>query len=364
MKKTFCILGLIVSSIVTLSQSGSYFISGRVIDAVSKVPLQSASVFAQNTTIGTITDKEGKFKLAFPLGGYDLVITFTGCQTETKRINITDANDALVIELRHRENELETVIISTSSEVHDGWKQYGDFFIENFIGKTDNSKSCAITNKETLKFYFSKKRNRLKILANEPIEIVNTALGYTIKYTIDSFVYDYNKQVTIFTGYPLFKEMQSFDSAQKNTWETSRLKAYNGSMLHFMRSLYNKRLKEEGFDIKFLIKIGEKEKLVPLRDFYETLNYSKNDSTKIVEILPKQNEFAIFYNKAKPERTYIDANPNAPGKFQLSSLSFLQNLPIIIEVNGFYYKQTGITKSNYYSWKRIADMLPYDFKMK
>ena len=35
------------------------FISGQVVDAETKLPLQGASVFAQNTTKGVITDKEG-----------------------------------------------------------------------------------------------------------------------------------------------------------------------------------------------------------------------------------------------------------------------------------------------------------------
>jgi hypothetical protein len=142
---------------------------------------------------------------------------------------------------------MEDVVVKASNEVKDGWEKYGNFFVDNFIGKTDNSKACTITNPEVLKFYFYKKRNRLKVLASEPLQIVNMALGYKIKYALDSFVHEYGTEPGIYTGYPLFEEMAAVDSVQLSNWQENRLKAYNGSILHFMRSVYNKTLAEEGF---------------------------------------------------------------------------------------------------------------------
>jgi hypothetical protein len=366
MKKIISFLAVTLVSITAFTQSTYYTVSGKVIDAATKAPMPSASVFAQNTTQGAATDAEGNFKIALPNGGYDLVITYSGYQTETKRITTGDANDKnIIIELKLKEKALEDVVIRASNEIKDGWEKYGDFFLENFIGKTNNSKLCTIKNKEVLKFYFSKKRNRLKVLSGEPIEIVNEALGYNIKYTIDSFTYEYNTQLCLYTGYPLFTQMHSTDSAQQNTWAANRLKTYNGSLLHFMRSLYNKQLKEEGFEIQFLIHNNNKEETAhPLTNFYGALNYSKDDSTQTVEILPNQTEVAVLYNKQKPEQNYISANPGDPEKFQLSVLSFTPKESIIIEQNGYYFNQTDITVNQYLGWKKMADMLPYDFNLK
>jgi hypothetical protein len=365
MKKIISFLAVTLLSFAAFAQSTYYTVSGKVIDAATKAPMQSASVFAQNTTQGAATDAEGNFKMALPNGGYDLVITYSGYQTETKRITTSDAGDKnIVIELKQKEKALEDVVIRTSNEIKDGWEKYGDFFLENFIGKTENSKLCTIKNKEVLKFYFSKKRNRLKVLASEPVEITNEALGYTIKYTIDSFTYEYNTQLCLYTGYPLFTETQTTDTSKQNAWAASRLKTYNGSLLHFMRSLYHKQLKEEGFEIQFLIKTNDKETALPLTNFYGALNYSKDDSTQTAEILPNQTEVAILYNKQKPEQNYITANPGDPEKFQLSVLSFTPKESIIIEQNGYYFNQTDITVNQYLGWKKMADMLPYDFKLK
>ena len=362
MKKSAYILFFILFSGTGFSQS-TYVITGKIIDAGTKQPLQAASVFAQNTTIGTATGTEGNFKLELPVGGYELVVTFTGYQTETRRITTTDAADKnIVIEMRQQQKELQDVVIKSSNEVKDGWEKYGDFFVDNFIGKTENSKLCVIKNTSALKFYFNKRRNRLKVLASEPLEIVNSALGYRIKYTLDSFTHEYATQSSIYSGYPLFEELQPSTITEKERWEANRLLVYNGSLLHFMRSLYSRKLKEEGFEIQFLISFNEMENAIPVKDIYGGMNYSKDDSTLIVEVMPNQKNIAIIYNNARPSAMYLEANPEVSDKFQLSVLSFLPEARIGIEQNGYFFDQNDITINQYLGWKKMADMVPYDFK--
>jgi hypothetical protein len=157
--------------------------------------------------------------------------------------------------------------------------------------------------------------------------------------------------------------MHSTDTAKQNLWAANRLKAYKGSLLHFMRSVYNRQLKEEGFEIQFLVKTEDKETSVPLLNTYGALNYSKDDSTQTVEVRPNQNNVVLIYNKSEPEQNYLSANPDEPQKFQLSVLSFVPNQSIVIEQNGYYFDQPDVTINQYLGWKKMADMLPYDFKI-
>ncbi|MBS1510915.1 MAG: carboxypeptidase-like regulatory domain-containing protein [Bacteroidetes bacterium] len=363
MKKYFLAIIAVCLLLHAHAQSGYFTVTGKVTDAISKQPLQGASVFAQNTTLGTATDAAGNFRLTLPNGGYDLVFTFTGYQTDIHRISSTDAATANIdAAMKVKEKALEDVVITSSNEVKNGWEKYGSFFLQNFIGESESASHCTIKNKEALKFYFSKKRNRLKVLANDPVEIENNYLGYNIKYTVDSFTYEYNTQVSLYTGYPLFEEMHTTDSLQQKKWEENRANAYKGSLLHFMRSIYNKRLKEEGFEIQFLVKYNDKDTAIRLPDFYGALNYKKDDSTQTVEIWPNQNTVAIIYNKAKPEPAYLTANPDDPAGFQLSQVAFLPGQSLIIEANGYYYEQTDITTYQYMGWKKMGDMLPYDYQ--
>lgn len=346
------------------SQTG-YTISGKIIDQETKLPLQGASVFAENTTIGTATNENGFFTLRLPGGGYSIAVTFTGYQTETKRVTAGDAgNDEMVIEIKKKEKAMEEFVVKSTSEVADGLQKYGDFFLENFIGKTANSKQCYIKNKEALKFFYYRRTKRLKILATEPLQIVNDALGYTIKYQLDSFVHEYNTQLSVYTGNPLFQEMQSADQAQIDKWNSARKVAYNGSILHFMRSLYHKKLKEEGFEIQFIVKNNDKESAIPLKDFYGAVNYSIDGANKLVDILPRQKEVAVIYKNETPADAYIASNSEASSKFQLSVVSFLPDESLNIEQNGFYFEQNDITITGYWAWEKTGDMLPYNYDFK
>lgn len=365
MKKAICLLFAIGSLTTVFSQSTEYTVTGIVIDKTNKAPMQAASVFAQNTTFGTATGADGKFILRLPNGGYDLVVTFTGYETESIRITTADAaNNNIVIELKQKDKTLEAVAVVGSNEVKDGWQQYGNFFLENFIGKTTFSSNCTLKNPEVLKFYFSKRKNRLKVLASEPLLIENNSLGYRIKYVLDSFTYEYSTEINTYTGNPLFEEITPVGNNQQATWAANRLKAYKGSMLHFMRSVYSKQLKEEGFEIQFLVKEADKEQAVELKNYYGAINYKKDDSTQTVEIMPNQLNLGVLYTKEKPEQTYLtQADTNEPKAFQFSFLSFTPGNSLVIEQNGYFFEQNDIAINGYWTWEKVADMLPYDYKI-
>ena len=115
MKKIITSLLFSIVSLCVFSQS-NYTISGKIIDETTKLPLQGASVFAENTTIGTATDNDGVFHLKLPNGGYSIVITFTGYQTETKRVTTADAgNSEIIIEIKKKEKSMEEFVVRATS---------------------------------------------------------------------------------------------------------------------------------------------------------------------------------------------------------------------------------------------------------
>ncbi len=344
-----------------ISQQSYYTVAGKVVDRNSKIPLQGASVFAQNTTFGVATDAEGNFTIKLPIGGYSLVTTYTGYETQSMRIsNNGSENNNVVVEMGAQEKSLEEVSVAISNEVKDGWKKYGVFFTHNFVGLSKFAKQTIIKNPEVLHFYFSKKRNRLKVLAKEPLTVENFALGYTLKFAIDSFTYEYGTNTNLFVGYPLFEEIQGTPE-QKETWAKNRAIAYKGSMLQFMRSLYNRTLTENGFELQYIVKTNDEETTIPLQNLYGALNYDKDDSTNTVEFKPNQNTMAVIYSKAKPEQAYLDFDQIANKDFEISTLLFAPDESIVIEQNGYYFDQTDITTNGYLGFKKIGDMLPYDY---
>lgn len=343
------------------AQVSRYEIKGKVIDQNTQLPMQGASVFAQNTTFGVTTDAEGKFSIRLPEGGYSLAVTFSGYETSVKRVSQANSPDMEVLfELVPNVQSMDEISIVISNEVKDGWKKYGEFFKENFIGESQFAQECVITNPEVLRFYFYKKKNRLKVLASEPLLVNNFALGYQLKFAIDSFSTDYNTNTNLFIGYPLFQEMKG-NQEQVNKWMDNRGLAYNGSMLHFMRSLYDTALSENDFQIQLFLP-GNKTS-TPVRDSvaYLNLNLVRNIANYTISILPKNDKIAVIF-KEKPEQNYLKTSRGVMKYAQSSELTFTDKTePIIVEQNGFYYDQENILTNGYLAFKKVGDLLPYDY---
>jgi len=251
---------------------------------------------------------------------------------------------------------MEEVVIRSSNEVKDGWDKYGKFFLENFIGSTPNALQCTLQNPEAVHFYYYKKSEKLKILATEPIVISNLALGYNLRYQLDSFMYYYKTQVSSYRGYCFFSEMDS-SFAQQRIWSANRKKAYDGSKLQFMRSYYDSTLNEDGYEIALLDSMHDK-RFDIISNPYDTSYYGMYDSTHEVEV-SYPRKISVTYKK-KPEPEYLN-------KFKLplnvrSQISFIDLLDAIeIKENGYFYDQKDWVSQGYWSWKNLADLLPYDY---
>lgn len=337
-----------------LGATAQFTVTGVVLDAANREPLGAASVFCQNTTLGTTTNKQGEFSLELKSGGYDLIFTYTGYQTQTMRI--TGDVTRFEILMAKEDKSLGEVVIKSSNEVKDGWQKYGSFFLENFIGSTPNATQAELKNPEALKFYFLKRSNKLRVLATEPLLIANHALGYNLRYQLDSFVYHYNTDINSYRGYCLYTEMEGSDSLKK-VWTSNRSKAYYGSKLQFMRSYYDSTLKEDGWIIDMLDEQNNT-KFNHIADVYDSTYYGAIDSTMEIEIwFPRK--ISVTY-KRKPEPEYLK-------KFKLpknvsTQISYIDLIDgIAIKENGYYYDQKDWINQGYWSWKNLADQLPYDY---
>ncbi|HZG25878.1 MAG TPA: carboxypeptidase-like regulatory domain-containing protein [Chitinophagaceae bacterium] len=347
---------VLMLSQAAFSQVENFIATGKVLDASNKQLLSGASVFCQNTTLGTITNKEGTFSIRLPKGGYDLIVSYTGYETENLHINSSNATD-LVIELKTKDMNMSEVTVSGSNEVADGLAKYGKFFTDNFIGTTPNAGRCLIENPEVLQFYFSKKRNRLKVKAKEDLVIVNNALGYKIKYQLDSFSHEYATGVSTYSGYPFFEELPGPDS-MKTTWSVNRLSAYNGSRLHFVRSWYDSTLADEGFALEAVDKTKKILTTVPIPNPYDSAHYIVSDNEDVVINWP--GRFRVVYKNEMPDKRFL-TQYKLPSylKSQLTILDIEDEF--VIEQNGYFYEQRDMINTGYWSWEKVAEALPYDY---
>lgn len=332
-------------------------ITGQVVDADTKLPLEGASVFAQNTTKGAVTNKEGNYKLYLNKGGYELITTYTGYVNKTINVEANEDKE-LNIELKKEEKSMDAVVITTSYEVKDGWEKYGDFFLDHFIGATPLSDSCLLLNPEVVKFYYYKRSDRLKVLASEPLLIANKSLGYNLRYQLDSFVYYYKTNINSYRGNCLFTAMEG-DAVQEEQWKEARKRIYYGSRTHFLRSYYDSSLKQEGFTVDILSD-DNATKFNRLANPYDTLYYFFDDSTGNAELFfPKK--LSISYIKKSPEKEYLQQySLPLDVKTQISYVDLKDGITVM--PNGFFLDQKSWINQGYWSWKNLADQLPYDYE--
>lgn len=353
MKKLFFFLVLLSITIIGTAQGT---LSGKVIDAETKTPLEGASVFAQNTTVGTITKQDGSFRLQLNKGGYELVVSFTGYQP--KRINVEGAagDKNLDVELSKEDKSLGEVIIKSSNEVFDGWEKYGSFFLAHFIGATPFADSCRLENPDALKFYYYKKSDRLKVLATEPLRITNKLLGYHLNYALDSFIHFYKTGINSYRGACLYQPMEG-DSLQGAQWKTNREAAYYGSRLHFLRSYYDSTVQEEGFTVE-LLSSKYASLFNRLHNPYDTAYYMTDTLSDVELWFPAKA--SITYTKKAPEVSYLQQYKlPLDVKTQITYVDLFE--AILIKQNGYFTEQKSWVNQGYWSWKNIADQLPYDY---
>lgn len=230
-----------------LSQS----IKGVVIDSKTNLPIETAAIYFDNTTIGTTSNEQGEFEIDLRQGvNSPLIISFLGYE----KVIITDYKSSLFYKvlLNPVTSQLDEVYISTFDGMPKEIKI--KHFREHFLGDTKNGRSCEILNEDDLILTYSKRKKQLTARALKPIVVRNNGLGYLVTYDIQDFVISYGNvdlRVNRFRPKSVFYQgttyFQELDDEVSRKLEKQRKKTYKGSVLHFMRAISEQRLKKEGY---------------------------------------------------------------------------------------------------------------------
>jgi hypothetical protein len=376
-------------------------VTGIVINAEDNSRLASASIFINNSSKGTISNTDGKFILeGITEKNFDLIISYTGFVTVSIRITQNNIGQFHTIKMVPRNETMKSISIMVPEK--DGWKTWGRFFTESFIGQSDFAKECIIENPKALRFFNDKKNHRLTAYSNTNLIIKNRALGYLIKYQLEEFDYDFKNKIVTYVGYASFEELKTRGSKKRNRWLKARKEAYYGSIMHFMRSLYSDSVAQNGFDVREKIRIYNTDTLfkriylpgnmptvrvgnksyktragaVPsfkkIPDYVDLINL-KNLSFKdavTFDSSVKQKEFyfdnhiQVIYKNANVKVDYLLANglPKFLKMKQTSDAYLLSDDPLIIERDGSYFNPMNMMSSGYWGWYKLAEMLPTDYE--
>lgn len=390
----------------TVTTSAQKIFNGKVFDAITGKPVPSASVFLSNTSRGTVTDNLGTFAIYnFPEGRFDVIVSCLGYKTYTQTIESNNIPASFIVNLQVKVDELTEVVIGASEEL--SWRDWGQFFLDNFIGTSEFSEHCRLRNTEVIKLRRNKKTRVITAYADKPLIIENKELGYIIHYQLEQFEYDSRTRYLFFAGYPLFETMKSNRQKIIMRWEKNRQEAYYGSMMHFMRTVYRNKLAEEQFEVRRLVKKPNYEKLRVKEAYKKYLSKKINtENNKIINhsptlidssayydrILSQPDEnsyldtrllngdsiayatdsvtlivsfkdylYVIYKNKKEPERYLFQTREQRPPS-NISSEIRLNENEIQVFYNGSFFPGTAIVNAGFWGWwEKIGTMLPFDY---
>ena len=121
------------------------------------------------------------------------------------------------------------------------WRENLKRFKTLFFGTSRNAKKCKIVNPEILDFEYDQKYERFTAKAIPALHIENHALGYRIQlYLMEFGLRGFLEGKCLFKS--KYQHLSPKNQKEEEQWRKNRLKAYNGSLRHFITALASKTL--------------------------------------------------------------------------------------------------------------------------
>jgi hypothetical protein len=245
-----CFLLLFLS--LQLSAQQLVQIKGKVSDAQSKEGLPTCNIFVNNTTVGTSSDLDGNFGLNYTaVGEFELVFSYVGYVAQTKKISIPKEGEILQINIELVPSDFTFSEIQVKAKRDKKWEKQLKRFQNSFFGYSDFANKCQIKNAWVIDF--EENKNSFKAVANQPIQVVNAALGYELNFNLEEF--EITEEVSKIKATVQFTEQEPANKAKLKEWLKNRAFAFKKSPTYFFQSLVNNKITEDGF-MMFLEKPG------------------------------------------------------------------------------------------------------------
>jgi len=342
----------------------SQVLEGYVLDKKTEKPLQSATVYLDGTTISTITDEQGYFKINGSGNNQStLIVSFVGY------INLRIENPFQYKKIKSFLEEdsisMDEVFIGKSIFTR---KSMLKAFREHFLGSSKAGLSCRIENEDDIDLFFDTETNTLSATARKPLKVINKYLEYEIFFDIVDYKLEYSKPKldnyyltrSGFSGTSFYKDFSKSKKSSKK-----RLESFLGSTAHLMITIANESWQKEKFslyvgkfpvDPKLYFKVQDtlnvnkvsliKEPIVnsPVYKInVETIDYTKPIKPEVIGHEDKKVNFGILYD----------------GKKQ-SSVDFMEK-EFIVDQNGNYSPVYVVMFGGYIGKLKLGDMLPSDY---
>lgn len=312
-------------------------ITGTIVDATTNQPLETVSVYFDNTTVGTTTNENGEFFIEYSDAiQSSLVISYLGYE----KVIIYEFRNQDVFNISMKPSSVALDVVNIDDDDGLTRKQKLRLFRREFLGSSNFARSCKILNEDDLILRYDKNNLVLSASSRTPIKIENKALQYAIDYDIMDFEVSYkyvnvetnsfSKNSVTYYGTTFYKDLKNAD---KKATLKNRERAFKGSVQHFMRALFNENLRDEGYWI-----------------FYDKLRVNEWSYFKVTEL-----EDSLFKEVTLEKNVVIVFNKDIQSRIDLRTDKFY------IDKYGNYAPIVGVYFSGSMGNQRVGDSLPSDY---
>ena len=336
---------------------------GKVINDGDLTPIAGASVYVNNTSIGTITNDKGEFSISNAISG-EVIISFVGFERMIHKLDTGRVSGKFFIfKLVEKEATLVNVLILPDALR----RRYLELFKNNFLGLTQEADMSRIININAINFAAATEKKAFIAYSDTPLTIINKKLGYIIKFDLVEFYYNEQTGQTSFYGYTRYEDM-----GDKKRWTKNRRQAYYGSTLHFFRSLINNELEKERFSILTVRADSIKQTNNQGKSYFKYFDLGipvtvtdivKKDITANLHVVSWKDRLMVQYYKNPASKIYLSKKVLLTGNLPTGVRSYIKiNAENIhIDPYGILTDPMNILFSGYWVYEKAANLLPYNY---
>lgn len=338
-------------------------IEGKIVDSKTQESLPGATVYLDGTSIATLTDAEGNFRLDIQNSKATCIVSYMGYRTYKLDNPRQYANKKLKVLLAEESIALDEVVIGRGPFSR---KQMMQVFREQFLGESKAGSSCKIENENDIILYYDVSNNTLNASSRNPLRIQNKYLNYYVNFDLEDFKVEYNykslqkfNQVrSYFSGTTFYKDLKEGKNAEKR-----RNMTFYGSAQHFAYTLAHAAWEKEETTL-FVNGIP-----VHPNDYFQvkdTLGVKKvtlirEPQKSVPSVNVQQHEGSISGTANHQQTKWVKANFNVLYKKDKQSIIKFVDKVIFIDATGHYTPVYGILYGGYIGSLKAGDMLPIDY---
>lgn len=335
-------------------------ITGKILSDESGEPIVGASVYINNSTIGSSSGTIGEYHLSSVMpGNYEIIISHIGYEPLVHRVEVKAVALRFTFRLALKEKQMRNILIMSK----DQRKAKMKIFKEQFLGITQAADKSTLLNEEDVLFEADEKPSAFKAFSEVPLEIINRELGYRIFFELKEFYIDQRSGRTYFYGFTRYVDVEKGNLAK---WKKNRLRYYEGSTMHLYNSI-NKGVSEaEGFLFFRVMEISSNGNDNSPKAMYRTPPTSLvfNDSSLHKKYLEWKGDIVIQYSKDPYYKSFLAKKVMINGSLPkgIKTTVLMLDAPAYIDANGLLENPLAVQYSGFWGYERLANMLPVNYK--